>query len=149
MAVQPIDGEALWDKLEDALWYDNYDRDMAEKIVLDMPTLTPQNEWIAVDERLPTKSGEYFVYTTEENISTAEFDEDCGEFGFWQEYYQDGAYLGSEWIKADWFTHWMYLPAPPDRRPPEGNCKILDYAEACDECGFCGNTPTSPPDGGV
>lgn len=44
MAVRPIDGEALWDKLEDALWYDNYDRDMAEKIVLDMPTLAPPNE---------------------------------------------------------------------------------------------------------
>ena len=46
MAVRPIDGEALWDKLEDALWYDNYDRDMAEKIVLEMPTLTPPNEWV-------------------------------------------------------------------------------------------------------
>ena len=44
MAVRPIDGEALWDKLEDALWYDNYGRDIAEKIVLDMPTLTPPNE---------------------------------------------------------------------------------------------------------
>ena len=36
MAVRPIDGEALWDKLEDALWYDNYDRDMAEKIVVEI-----------------------------------------------------------------------------------------------------------------
>ena len=47
MAVRPIDGEALWDKLEDALWYDNYDRDMAEKIVLEMPTLTPPNECVS------------------------------------------------------------------------------------------------------
>lgn len=51
MAVRPIDGEALWDKLEDALWYDNYDRDMAEKIVLDMPTLTPPNEPMMLDKK--------------------------------------------------------------------------------------------------
>lgn len=51
MTVRPIDGEALWDKLEDALWYDNYDRDMAEKIVLDMPTLTPPNEPLTLDKK--------------------------------------------------------------------------------------------------
>lgn len=50
MAVRPIDGEALWDKLKDALWYDNYDRDMAEKIVLDMPTLTQPNEALTIEQ---------------------------------------------------------------------------------------------------
>lgn len=79
----------------------------------------PQGEWISVEDGLPIKSGEYFVYTTDENISTAEFDEDCGdngEFGFWNEYYQDGVYLDSEWVKADWITHWMPLPEPPEDR---------------------------------
>lgn len=61
MAVRPIDGEALWDKLEDALWYDNCDRDMAEKIVLDMPTLTPQNEWVSVEERLPEDEARQYI----------------------------------------------------------------------------------------
>ena len=55
MAVRPIDGEALWDKLEDALWYDNYDREIAEKIVLDMPTLTQPNELLTLDSRLTPK----------------------------------------------------------------------------------------------
>ena len=50
MAVRPIDGEALWDKLEDALWYDNYDREIAEKIVLDMPTLTQPNEPLTIEQ---------------------------------------------------------------------------------------------------
>lgn len=48
--ARAIDGEALWDKLEDALWYDNYDRDMAEKIVMDMPTLTPPNEPLTMEQ---------------------------------------------------------------------------------------------------
>ena len=98
-------------------------KDWVQSAIANAPTLTPQNEWVSVDERLPTKSGEYFVYTTDENISTAEFDEDCGEFGFWQEYYQDGVYLDSEWIKADWITLWTPIPAPPYRRPPEGEDK--------------------------
>lgn len=89
-------------------------------MVHSMPTLTPPNEWVSVEERLPIKSGEYLAYTTDENIGLIEFDKDCGEFGFSKEYYQDGAYLDSEWTKADWITHWMPLPAPPDRRPPEG-----------------------------
>ena len=122
--MRPIDADAVLDR-----YYAEYerqdicdgaeDRDWLMKCLYEAPTLTPQNEWVSVEDRLPTKSGEYFVYTTDENISTAEFDEDCEEFGFWKEYYQDGAYLDSEWVKADWITHWMPLPAPPDRRPPE------------------------------
>lgn len=80
-----------------------------------MPTLTPPNEWVSVEERLPIKSGEYLAYTTDENIGLIEFDEDCGEFGFSKEYYQDGAYLDSEWTKADWITHWMPLSEPPGK----------------------------------
>ena len=31
--------------------------------------------------------------------------------------------------------------------PPEGDCEIKDYAETCEECGFCDNTLVSPPEG--
>ena len=112
MTVRPIDGEALWDKLEDALWYDNYDRDMAEKIVLEMPTLTPPNEWVSVEDTVPDP-GERVLAT-------------------------DGIFVGEAYRSSanSWFRHtgfpwrdgvtgrtvrfWMPLPAPPDRRPPEG-----------------------------
>ena len=126
MAVRPIDGEALWDKLEDALWYDNYDREIAEKIVLDMPTLTPPNEWVSVDERLP----EYNPGTGAKSYWVAKKD----NAGNWQmkiAQYCDYGYAmtmdaETEVTWRDWdftkianVTHWMLLPAPPDSRPPE------------------------------
>ena len=123
--LRPIDAYTLNNAL--VSWYNDTEDETEKSIlrcvmqmVVHAPTLTPPNEWVSVEERLPIKSGEYLAYTTDENIGLIEFDKDCGEFGFSKEYYQDGAYLDSEWTKADWITHWMPLPAPPDRRPPEG-----------------------------
>ena len=76
-----------------------------------MPTLTPPNEWISVEERLP-EPGERVLAT------------DCGfvgEFyinkrGQWQRYNVNC----SELLMALDILYWMPLPAPPNRRPPEG-----------------------------
>lgn len=74
-------------------------------------TLTPQNEWVSVYDRLP-EPGERVLAT------------DCGfvgEFyinkrGKWQRYNVNC----SELLMALDILYWMPLPAPPDRRPPEG-----------------------------
>ena len=76
------------------------------------PTLTPPNEWVSVEERLP-EPGERVLAT------------DCGfvgEFyinkrGKWQRYNVNC----SELLMALDILYWMPLPAPPDRRPPEGD----------------------------
>ena len=76
-----------------------------------MPTLTPPNEWVSVYDRLP-EPGERVLAT------------DCGfvgEFyinkrGKWQRYNVNC----SELLMALDILYWMPLPAPPDRRPPEG-----------------------------
>ena len=73
-------------------------------------TLTPPNEWVSVEERLP-EPGRRVIAS-------------CG-------YFVGEAWLSvsGEWYRHDGFawdnldsdvTHWMPLPAPPDRRPPEG-----------------------------
>lgn len=75
------------------------------------PTLTPPNEWVSVEERLP-EPGERVLAT------------DCGfvgEFyinkrGKWQRYNVNC----SELLMALDILYWMPLPAPPDRRQPEG-----------------------------
>ena len=76
-----------------------------------MPTLTQPNDWISVEDRLP-EPGERVLAT------------DCGfvgEFyinkrGKWQRYNVNC----SELLMALDILYWMPLPAPPDRRPPEG-----------------------------
>ena len=76
-----------------------------------LPTLTPPNEWVSVYDRLP-EPGERVLAT------------DCGfvgEFyinkrGKWQRYNVNCFEL----LMALDILYWMPLPAPPDRRPPEG-----------------------------
>ena len=92
-----------------------------------MPTLTPPNEWVSVDERLP----EYNPGTGAKSYWVAKKD----NAGNWQmkiAQYCDYGYAmtmdaETEVTWRDWdftkianVTHWMLLPAPPDRRPTEG-----------------------------
>lgn len=110
-----------------------------------MPTLTPQNEWVSVDKRLPDEElkriKELFPGENEVEVLVMIQGAYTATTLYW-----DGEKFYDEMSSYE-VTHWMPLPAPPDRRPPEGNCEIKDYAETCDECGFCGNTPTTPPEG--
>lgn len=90
------------------------------------PTLTPPNEWVSVDERLP----EYNPGTGAKSYWVAKKD----NAGNWQmkiAQYCDYGYamtmdVETEVTWRDWdftkianVTHWMLLPAPPDSRPPE------------------------------
>ena len=87
------------------------DREWLMKCLNEAPTLTPPNEWVSVEERLP-EPGERVLAT------------DCGfvgEFyinkrGKWQRYNVNC----SELLMALDILYWMPLPAPPNRRPPEG-----------------------------
>ena len=119
MAVRPINASRFaeileqWKKdcLEDN---DIQGADIISDVILqldDMPTLTQPNEWVSVYDRLP-EHGERVLAT------------DCGfvgEFyinkrGKWQRYNVNC----SELLMALDILYWMPLPAPPDRRPPEG-----------------------------
>ena len=92
-----------------------------------LPTLTPPNEWISVEERLP----EYNPGTGAKSYWVAKKD----NAGNWQmkiAQYCDYGYAmtmdaETEVTWRDWdftkianVTHWMPLPAPPDSRQPEG-----------------------------
>lgn len=77
-----------------------------------LPTLTPQNEWVSVEDRLPTP-GERVIATDEQFVGEGYIDSCCRWY----------RYGGFEWrffdIERD-VTHWMPLPEPPERCPPEG-----------------------------
>ena len=123
MAVRPIDGNALIE------WFSPYlhtgepiPADVVIEDIRSMPTLTPPNEWVSVEDGLPENDGWYLVYAP-------------GYWGNSKIYGLDGLACSNfkHNHKVHWgiergtgrgwpgiVTHWMSLPAPPDRRPPEG-----------------------------
>lgn len=89
----------------------------AVKAVLEcVPTLTPPNEWVSVEERLPTDEHPVLVFVGYADTMTG-FITTSSYFCFdenphWQ---WDGLVQDEQRT-----LFWMPLPAPPDRRPPEG-----------------------------
>ena len=114
--MKPIDGDKLISQIENDYKFAEGDRRKALSDVLDLvadaDTLTPPNEWVSVEER-PSP--------LRENVLVC---------AYWHEHW--GVYMG--WNSGHGWTvscgigqrsdvqvsHWMPLPAPPDRRPPEG-----------------------------
>lgn len=90
--------------------------DVILKIVDMQPTITPPNEWVSVEERLPTDERPVLVFvgyadTMRGFITTSSYF--CFDVNpHWQ---WDGL------VRDEQRTlFWMPLPAPPNRRPPEG-----------------------------
>ena len=94
-------------------WKPYMDMDKVRKAVQNMPTLTPPNEWVSVEERLP--NDKQIVLFRQKN-----------GFIYCAEYFAGNSLCSPSWFidcdcwEAKEVTHWMPLPTPPDRRPPEG-----------------------------
>ena len=120
MAVRPIDANELYqiEKLldTDIVRQDKVALNLLEQVLYDIqhvPTLTPPNEWVRVEERLP-ENGQIVLFHQKDGFIY------CAEY-----------FVGKELMSPEWFidndswnakvvTHWMPLPEPPDSRPPEG-----------------------------
>lgn len=127
--MRPIDGDYIsdaleaelcreGDDLEDRQWAYGYAAGVsfAVRKLAEAPTLTPPNEWVSVEERLPE------VYLDEEDIGIPFLV--CGPY---TKYPFRAFFAGTFWhdcFEPVEVTHWMPLPAPPDRRPPEGEEEI-------------------------
>ena len=86
---------------------------LVQAIITNMPTLTPQNEWVSVEDRLPEVGQEVLVYWRNTSQKA--------------EHFELTRYDGDHWFLLDnterpWIVviAWMPLPAPPDHRPQEG-----------------------------
>ena len=78
-----------------------------------MPTLTPPNEWVSVEDALPPNMDDVLVVI-----------QNNGECWTVTGYYSNTsnvwyAMLNGQDTQMD-VLWWMPFPAPPDRRPPEG-----------------------------
>ena len=85
-----------------------------------IPTLTPPNEWVSV-ETPPTTQGWYHVavldlktgkYTVEQDLYSIELAKAHG--------FEPGFCKANRWEERERIDYWCRFPAPPDRRPPEG-----------------------------
>ena len=119
MAVRPIDANELLG-IERLLDTDVVRQSKTASWLLDqvlhdiqaMPTLTPPNEWVSVEDALPPNMDDVLVVV-----------QDNGECWTVTGYYSNTsnvwyAMLNEQDTQMD-VLWWMPLPAPPDRRPPE------------------------------
>ena len=123
MAVRPIDGNELYriEKLldTDIVRQDKVALNLLEQVLYDIqhvPTLTPPNEWVSVEERLPEKKQDVLMLFKSGNMAVGWWHDVDEHVTFWCAYTDDGFYTDCD----DMPVYWMHLPAPPDRRPPEG-----------------------------
>ena len=120
MAVRPIDANELLG-IERLLDTDVVRQSKTASWLLDqvlhdiqaMPTLTPPNEWVSVENALPPNMDDVLVVV-----------QNNGECWTVTGYYSNTsnvwyAMLNGQDTQMD-VLWWMPLPAPPDRRPPEG-----------------------------
>lgn len=108
MAVRPIDGNELYriEKLldTDIVRQDKVALNLLEQVLYDIqhvPTLIPPNEWVSVEERLPEEKQRVIVRCERVGTSVG--------WILWGRWMTDiGPHAGD-------VTHWMPLPAPPDK----------------------------------
>ena len=113
MTVRPIDGNELVRSLKNRRLHILMENENDGAAVFDdivdwikyTPTLTPPNEWVSVEERLPDELTMVLIYSG-----------GIHDVAGWIED-EDGKICWTHNVKPQF---WMPLPAPPDRRPPEG-----------------------------
>ena len=107
--ARAIDNQTILDLIIEAKRTDpetgSFAERLAEYLVKHLPTLTPPNEWVSVEDRLPPDMGD---------VLGAAFGHERRK-GSWRVYTSHGE------VVPGGVTHWMPLPEPPDRRPPEGD----------------------------
>ena len=120
MAVRLIDGNALIE------WFRPYlhtgeaiPADVVIEDIRSMPTLTPPNEWVSVEDRLPEDdTSEYkaqiavLVLTDRESIKIKKRTYHPGRV-YYGKFYPERWDWGT--FNDDRITHWMLLPAPPEK----------------------------------
>ena len=117
-----IDGNAVkrraWDIAE--AWKGqgtNYEalllESVVEQIVDTQPTLAPTNEWVSVENALPPNMDDVIVVVSNNGECWTVTGYYSGTSKLWY------AMLNGQDTQMD-VLWWMPLPAPPARRPPEG-----------------------------
>ena len=76
-------------------------------VALRAPAITPQNEWVSVEERLPPPNVRVLAYRPDEDDNSP------------YKYTNMWGWAVKESIRHKGITHWMYYPAPPGKEELE------------------------------
>ena len=87
--------------------------EVSASVTLARPTLTQPNEWVSVENALPPNTDDVLVVVQNNGECWTVTGYYSNMFNAWY------AMLNGQDTKMD-VLWWMPLPAPPDRRPPEG-----------------------------
>lgn len=132
--ARPIDADAVKFSISGLRYIDPNDYfALAEyfmKQVKAMPTLTPPNEWVRVEERLPEDEARQYIeddldgigylypcLLTYKSPNTERIHVVRFYYDIIQKWFVNN---GEELCEKSRCIAWMPLPAPPDRCPPEG-----------------------------
>ena len=120
MAVRPIDANAMLNELRPVSFEAEHSAvllsdvsKMMREWVERQPTLTPPNEWISVEDRLPEK-GQIVLFHQKDGFIC------CAEYFAENLILSTGLLIDNDCWEAEEVTHWMPLPESPDSRQPEG-----------------------------
>lgn len=109
--ARPIDADELKNQIKHMPRTVNPDLvqyKLVQAIIADMPTLTPPNEWISVDERLP-ENGQIVLFHQKDGFIY------CAEYFAGNALMSPGWFIDNDSWDAKDVTHWMPLPAPPKK----------------------------------
>ena len=82
------------------------DRDWLMRCIEEAPTITPPNEWVSVEEKLPEDNTQVLMWSARWKIAEAG--------SYYNQHFWVYREIGDGYI-ADNITHWMPLPSPPDK----------------------------------
>lgn len=85
---------------------------LKEALDMAIAALSQPNEWISVEDMLPEK-GQIVLFHQKDGFIY------CAEYFAGNSIMSTGWFIDNDCWEAEEVTHWMPLPAPPDRCPPE------------------------------
>lgn len=90
------------------------------------PTLTPPNEWVSVEDRLPDTDGAYLVYAPTYTGGSSSSLDCIGGIMFSRFKHEKWSIESGYYKRPNCVTHWMPIPTPYDidhihiSEPPDG-----------------------------
>ena len=106
--MRPVDGDRLKQVIKQ--WIDTLNRvvdvetcEIVLNLIDVLPTLTPPNEWVSVEERLPPPNVRVLAYRPDEDDNSP------------YKYTNMWGWAVKESIRHKGITHWTLLPAPPTK----------------------------------